>query len=103
MSPLSLAKRALARHSLTESRRLPGYRRHVFVAVIVAAVLASSLASHFIRSPTLSGMAAFCAVWIGIYPLTRTRRHADVPAWAHWAHGAIILALFWLLMRVAAR
>jgi hypothetical protein len=69
----------------------------MFVAAAGIAASASWLAARLIFPPNLAGVASFCAAWITLYPVARLNR--DVPAWAHWAQGGIILIAFWLLTR----
>jgi hypothetical protein len=73
------------------------------IAVIAAGTVAAGgawlvtrwLAARFMWPAGLAGIAAFCAAWIGLYPLARVNR--AVPGWAHWARGAFVLVVFWLL------
>jgi hypothetical protein len=54
----------------------------------------SLFAARFVSTP-IAGLVAFCAVWVTLYPLSRLNR--AVPAWSHWARGAFVLVVFWII------
>jgi hypothetical protein len=73
------------------------------VALIAVSALAAAASWFVVRllvarfvSMSIAGLAAFCAAWIALYPLSRLNR--SVPAWSHWARGAFVLFVFWLLL-----
>lgn len=53
------------------------------------------VAGRFMWSPGITGLAAFCAAWVALYPLARQNR--NVPVWAHWARGGFVLVVLWLV------
>jgi len=73
-----------------------------FVRLILSSIAAGAswfvvrgIAGRFL-SPSAAGLAAFCAAWLAMYPLSRLNRTA--PAWAHWAGGGFVLLVFWLML-----
>lgn len=76
-------------------------RSRVALVVVSAVAAAASwlvvrlLAARFMSTSAV-GLAAFCAAWAALYPLSRLNR--SMPAWSHWARGAFVLVAFWLLM-----
>jgi ABC-type bacteriocin/lantibiotic exporter with double-glycine peptidase domain len=66
--------------------------------VAAAALLAMRwLAARFAWSPGAAGVVTFCIAWIALYPIAR--RNRTVPAWGHWANGAFVLIVLWLMLR----
>ena len=111
MPPLSRqseAQTAVAR-SATKDRaeRVEwGARSRIFLVAVSTVASASSwfvvrvLAARLF-SEAVSGLAAFVAGWIALYPLSRLNR--SVPAWAHWARGAFVLVVIWIMMMFVRR
>jgi hypothetical protein len=66
---------------------------------LAGALTANWVVSRFGVSPDVAGSAVFCAAWIALFPLARLNR--KVPRWAHWARGAFVLIVLWLLIAFA--
>ncbi len=106
MPPLSRqpeAQTAVAR-SATKDRagRVEWGTRSRILLVAVSAVASASgwfvvrvLAARLF-SEAVSGLAAFAAGWIALYPLSRLNR--SVPAWAHWARGAFVFVVILIII-----
>jgi hypothetical protein len=57
-------------------------------------LIARWLAMQLVQTSRFSGVVAFAAGWTALYPLAR--RNRSVPAWMHWARGAVVLLVLWL-------
>jgi hypothetical protein len=55
-------------------------------------LVARWLAMQLAFSPGVTGIAAFAAAWVALYPLARLNR--AIPAWMHWARGAFVLIVY---------
>ena len=83
-----------------------GTRSRIFLVAVSTVASASSwfvvrvLAARLF-SEAVSGLAAFAAAWVALYPLSRLNR--SVPTWAHWARGAFVLVMIWIVMMIVRR
>jgi hypothetical protein len=90
-----------ARRRTTSGR--PTHERSRRIGAIAGGTLAAAtawlttrwIAARFMWSPSVTGLVAFCAAWVALYPLARRNRH--VPAWTHWARGGFVLVVLWLV------
>lgn len=63
---------------------------------MISTVLGNWMVANFGLSADATGIAAFCATWIALYPFVRLNRPGM--RWRHWARGAIIVLALWLLL-----
>jgi hypothetical protein len=95
--PSTLERRQIVRGAPVKVRRQTA-TAIVGTVVAAAALLAMRwLGARFAWSPGAAGVVSFCFAWIALYPMAR--RNRTVPAWAHWANGAFVLIVLWLMLR----
>ena len=73
----------------------PSQLRLLLASTLTGAwLIARWLAMQLVSTARFSGVAAFAAAWIALYPLAR--RNRSVPAWMHWVRGGAVLLVLWL-------
>jgi hypothetical protein len=65
-----------------------------FALAAVAGLTAERLAP-----PDVADLAAVCAVWVALYPISRLKPR--IPWWNHWLQGIVIVFVFWLVTRAS--